>query len=1355
MTRQRRNSTEEGRSRGRDISRSRSKDRARSYDRGKDRRKSLDRGSRIYEKPHKLRKSGERVTWEHHWVTINRIPGYGFGIAVSGGRDNPHFATRDPSIIISDVLKAGPAEGRLQVNDRVISANGISLENVDYSTAVQILKDCGNMVNLEIMRRVVLPNTKEDTQTLKITLTKNKKKEDFGIVLGCKIYIKELTKRLPAGKDGSLQEGDILVKINNNNTEQLSVKEAKKLIDSAKEKLHLIVKRESNKNETKINNFQAMENKDSSEINFINVSSTKPQWSNQNLYVQPPTPGDFRTFPLRSEYKNTLASDQPLFTGHGHSRSLYTTDVDSPPPRPPPPQMEEIPGNFRKDHHDEELPSRRSKNVLPDPRLISFQKDGSVGIRFTGGNEAGIFVTAVQPDSPASLKGLQPGDKVLKINNKDMKGITREEAIMFLLNTKDRVDLIVQHRKEEYDEVIATKRGDSFYIRTHFCKEDHENKEMSFQIGEIFHVVDSLFNDVVGSWLCYRLDHNNHEIEKGVIPNSSRAEELAQKKQYQSKKDSSSEGRGSFFKRRSARRSKSLSKDYWEEIMFTDGSPRFPAYERVTLKHPGFIRPVVLFGPLADVARTMLFKDHHDKYGFPQLDSVMDEKLKKERSSGIVRISAIKDIMDKGKHAILDISPISVDRLNYAQFYPIVIFLKIECKQMVKDLQIKLAKSSHKNYKKLYENAVQLEKTWSHLFTETITVTSADSWYKKLLETIKKQQQEFIWVGDSKPESNISDDFLLPSRLNYASSPESDLDLTTDYCPEGEMTIYSTSTDLRSVKPFTNPSIETLDVVKNNSGYSSLQQQHQIIALPREQVNYADTGEMVQNLKQSPDQNETDELMYHRTNVDFYGTNEGYRTRLNEDYPAKDILPEPKPPPEIDRNNKPQMNASMGRRTEYRDSPVVSVDRSKMTSQYGRSPERFTLTTSQNVRALHDLHHFTKDTAHPTARHGNIDLSTHQLHSRINSSEENQPPSPPPKPMHFGSRAPTSSRAIPPNNYQNIPWRQDDPLTDGIRNKNYQDNFYYRKYNNPDQSAYKPPQGIYPHYSDSEHSHTPLPPLRFIREKPVSLLSKREEEKTNIEFDSRGGTYTNCNYSNGLQSYTKAGKTRINEPSSIFMNGSYQNIPFDSYKSETKDQYDSSPPPPPPGFLDLSHTENHGSAFELYKKPDSLSHEQDNFPSSEPSRQLSSGSTDSSHRVVATAHGTFNHIGGTLTSEETGVQIVIPPGALPQGSDQEIYFKVCQDTSMLPPLDKDKGEMLLSPLVMCGPHGLKFNIPVELRLPHCASVNPESWSFALKSSETPNSGQPAEWHNVSLDNMDGVSSSCVKENYVSVLVDHF
>lgn len=52
----------------------------------------------------------------------------------------------------------------------------------------------------------------------------------------------------------------------------------------------------------------------------------------------------------------------------------------------------------------------------PDPRFITFQKEGSVGVRLGGGNETGVFVTAVQTGCPASLQGLQPGDKILKVN---------------------------------------------------------------------------------------------------------------------------------------------------------------------------------------------------------------------------------------------------------------------------------------------------------------------------------------------------------------------------------------------------------------------------------------------------------------------------------------------------------------------------------------------------------------------------------------------------------------------------------------------------------------------------------------------------------------------------------------------------------------------------------------------------------------------------------------------------------------------------------------------------------------------------------------------------------------------------
>lgn len=73
--------------------------------------------------------------------------------------------------------------------------------------------------------------------------------------------------------------------------------------------------------------------------------------------------------------------------------------------------------------------------------------------------------------------------------------------------------------------------------------------------------------------------------------------------------------------------------------------------------------------------------------------------------------------MLQGKHCILDVTPNAVDRLNYAQYSPIVIFLRADSKHTVKELRAKLARSSNKSPRKLYEQAVKLEKLYSHLFT--------------------------------------------------------------------------------------------------------------------------------------------------------------------------------------------------------------------------------------------------------------------------------------------------------------------------------------------------------------------------------------------------------------------------------------------------------------------------------------------------------------------------------------------------------------------------------------------------------------------------------------------------------------
>uniref|UniRef100_A0AAG5CYY3 Tight junction protein ZO-1 n=1 Tax=Anopheles atroparvus TaxID=41427 RepID=A0AAG5CYY3_ANOAO len=839
----------------------------------------------------------ERTSWDYSTVTLSRVPGYGFGIAVSGGRDNPHFANGDPSIAVSDVLKNGPAEGQLQVNDRIISVNGVSLENVEYATAVQVLRDSGNTVTLVVRRRVpnhgllhplsggnMLPmsgipgggggggggvgagvggggplngpvgvggglpppgvgmNSHQhqhqhqhslsstglglganngSQQQIKVIVTKANKKDDFGIVLGCRLFIREIsskTKDQLAANGYSLQEGDLVTRIHNTNcNDAMSLKEAKKIIDGCKERLTLAVLREPNglasgggtgygqgagggtgsgMQSPVYSHTAQVSNCSNMDENYLN--GTGGSYSGQNLYVQPPTrPSAMST--LLADDKSNLTPrgrsrgpltdislqqlDRPstppgtssrstadgAAASGGHSRSRSAVDE---PPRPPPPRGEDFYAT-RRQLLDEKPPTS-------EPRYITFQKEGSVGIRLTGGNEVGIFVTAVQQNSPASAQGLVPGDKILKVNDMDMNGVTREEAVLFLLSLQDRIDLIVQYCKEEFDNITAQQRGDSFHIKTHFHCDAPTKGELTFKAGDVFRVIDTLYNGVVGAWQVLRIGRGHQELQRGVIPNKARAEELATVQFNANKKDqNASESRVSFFRRRRSthRRSKSLSRENWDDVVFSDAISKFPAYERVVLRHPGFVRPVVIFGPVADIARDRLMKDFPDKYTAP----LQDDDKGSSKCGGIVRLSNIRDIMDRGKHALLDVTPNAVDRLNYAQFYPIVIFLKADTKHTIKQMRQGLPKAAHKSSKKLFEQCQKLERVWSHVFSTTINLNDPDTWYRKLRDSIDQQQSGAVWMSETKPVESLSDDFLFPmttSRLSYASSPESDLELS-------------------------------------------------------------------------------------------------------------------------------------------------------------------------------------------------------------------------------------------------------------------------------------------------------------------------------------------------------------------------------------------------------------------------------------------------------------------------------------------------------------------------------------------------------------------------------------------------
>ncbi|KAK7895272.1 hypothetical protein WMY93_020597 [Mugilogobius chulae] len=425
----------------------------------------------------------------------------------------------------------------------------------------------------------------------------------------------------------------------------------------------------------------------------------------------------------------------------------------------------------------------------PNTVMVHFIKGESVGLRLAGGNDVGIFIAGVQEDSAAEQEGLRMGDQIMKVNTMDFRGMLREDAVLYLLEIAkgEEVTILAQSKPEVYQDILASGRGDSFFIRTHFEYEKEAPLSLPFSRGEIFKVTDTLYDGKLGHWLAIRLDKHNELLEKGIIPNKSRAEQMANVQN--AARAASGNDRGDFWRSRGQRaaKKKDLRKSR-EDLSAAPVTTRFPAYERVVLREAGFRRPVVIFGPISDAVNEKLASDLPNEFVIAKTEP---KDAGSEKSSGVVRLNTIRQIIEQDLHALLDVTPKAVDTLNYTQWYPIVVFLNPDSKQGVKTMRNRLVPGSNRSARKLYDQAVRLKKTCSHLFTVTINLNSAnDAWYGSVKESIREQQEQAVWVCESKLDGSEEDLDLHDDRMSYLSAMSADylsMDsrLTSDYEDEG------------------------------------------------------------------------------------------------------------------------------------------------------------------------------------------------------------------------------------------------------------------------------------------------------------------------------------------------------------------------------------------------------------------------------------------------------------------------------------------------------------------------------------------------------------------------------------------
>ncbi|KAJ7394022.1 Tight junction protein ZO-2 [Desmophyllum pertusum] len=601
----------------------------------------------------------EQYAWERQTIVLEKAnSNQGFGIAVSGGRDNPHFKSGDTSIVVSDIVQGSPSDGLLKVNDIITQVNDINVENVMHSTAVQALKDSGNSARLAIKRRKSIPSMATPREGNKVpqtvTLIREQQNKGYGFSLGGSMFIKEIDKNGLVAKQGELKSGDVILKINDRKSEELSLRDAIEMVRRSN-RLDLLVLKDDNMPPSYSTHSlpAAFRHKAGSrgERDMPNGYGEEQEpelpprhYGEDDLPERPPPPSDKENMLFTDAGWKRPDTGERVNSGLSFDKEEVFRSVESPqqesePNFPKPAEVSYTPGGLsswgrnspvnesrssvnyvestssspRSDRRDMDSVDRR--RYRGDARLVAFRKSGSLGIQVSGGNKSGIFVAAVKEGSPAYNEGLRKGDQVLMANDIDFKDITREEAVLILLSLGDEVNLLCKYRRKDFDK-ISKESGDSFYVKAHFDYEKMKDNELEFMREDVFHIWDTMHDGVIGTWRAQIVAKMGQETDIGIIPNKSRAEQLAQvqhkKEEMTPKKGDSNYGslKRSNSKGGTLKKYKFVSTDRLDEESFTTTAKKtnYLHMKELLLGNPGLSGQLFFWGQLLTSQETSCYK---------------------------------------------------------------------------------------------------------------------------------------------------------------------------------------------------------------------------------------------------------------------------------------------------------------------------------------------------------------------------------------------------------------------------------------------------------------------------------------------------------------------------------------------------------------------------------------------------------------------------------------------------------------------------------------------------------------------------------------------------------------------------
>ncbi|XP_052466158.1 discs large homolog 1-like protein isoform X7 [Carassius gibelio] len=676
--------------------------------------------------------NGTEADFEYEEITLER-GNSGLGFSIAGGTDNPHIG-EDPSIFITKVIPGGAAaqDGRLRVNDVILRVNEADVRDVTHSKAVEALKEAGSLVRLYVRRRKSAAE-----KVMEIKLIKGPKGLGFSIAGGVgnqhipgdnSIYVTKIIEGGAAHKDGRLQIGDKLLAVNSSCLEDVTHEHAVTALKNTPDVVYLKV--------AKPNSV------------FMNDSFAPPDITNsysQHMenHISPPS---YLSQPL-----------PPVHSGR-YSPTPKTTVGD------------------------EDVTS-----LCKEPRKVVLHR-GSTGLGFNivGGEDGeGIFISFILAGGPADLCGeLRKGDRLVSVNGIDLRSATHEQAAAALKNAGQTVTIVAQFRPEEYSRFEAkihdlreqmmnssissgsgslrTSQKRSLYVRALFDYDKTKDsglpsQGLNFKFGDILHVVNASDDEW---WQARQVTPQGEAEEMGVIPSKRRVEKKERARLKTVKFNSKSREKG----------------DNPDDMLSKGQSGQEEyvlSYEPVCQQEVNYSRPVIILGPMKDRVNDDLISEFPDKFGScvphttrPKRDYEVDGRdyhfvVSREQMERDIQehkfieagqynshlygtsVQSVREVAEKGKHCILDVSGNAIKRLQVAVLYPVAIFIKPKSVENIMEMNKRLTEEQGR---KTYDRAMKLEQEFMEHFTAVVQGDTLEEIYDLVKQIIEEQSGPYIWV---------------------------------------------------------------------------------------------------------------------------------------------------------------------------------------------------------------------------------------------------------------------------------------------------------------------------------------------------------------------------------------------------------------------------------------------------------------------------------------------------------------------------------------------------------------------------------------------------------------------------------